>query len=155
MALPSASQTTVSFSAQGTGLYVQIAGLYTPIMQITKLTGPGITDTIATISTLSSPGGFEEVKPLMKKPTAVTFSMVWNPSDPVVFYLQASKAAYPAPLEKFIEVQSDPAGTIVSFSGYVTKFEPTSDVNTVGMMAVEITPTGPPAFSFTTSPSPL
>lgn len=148
------SVATTAFSAQGTELYVKVPGQgFKVINQITKLGGPGITDTIATISTLSSPGGFEEVKPLMKKPTPVTFSLVWNPADTTITYLQTSKATYPAPLEEFLEIASDPNERTVHFFGYVTKFEPTTDVNTVGMMAVEITPTGAPGFSFGVSPS--
>ncbi len=148
------SQPTVAFSAQGTALYVKIPGTgFREITQIKTMAGPGITDKLADISTLSSEGGFEEVKPLMKKPTPLTGSLVWNPSDDSHQYMQDSKVTYPATLEEFLQIASDPAGRTVHFFAYVTKWEPSTTTNEVGMINFEITPTGAPGFSFVTSPA--
>ena len=148
------SQVTVAFSAQGTALYVKIAGQgFQEITQIKTMSGPGITDKLADISTLSSLGGFEEVKPLMKKPTPLSGSLIWDPAAASHAYMQNSKVAYPATLEEFLQIASDPNGRTVHFFAYVTKWEPSTTTNEVGMINFEVTPTGAPGFSFVTSPA--
>lgn len=148
------SQTTVAFSAQGTDLYVKRPGLgWKPINQIKTMGGPGNIVKIADISTLSSPGGYEEVKPLMKKLTPVPLSLVWDPSDTTITYLQTSNNTYPQPLEEFLQIASDPNLRTCHFFAYVTKFEPKETTNDVGLLDVELTPTGAPGFSFGVSPA--
>lgn len=148
------SQTTNAFSAQGTSLYVKRAGLgWKEITQIQKMSGPGSTVKIADKSTLSSPGGYEETQPLMKKLSPVPMTLVWDPSDTTLTYLQTSNATYPQPLEEFMQVASDPNLRTVRFSAYVTKFDPATNVNEMGMLSMELTPSGAPSFSFGSSPA--
>jgi hypothetical protein len=148
------SQTTVSFSAQGTALYVKRAGLgWKEIAQIKTMGGPGTTSKIADVSTLSSPSGYEEKKPLMKSLSPVALSIIWDPSDATITYLQTSNATYPQALEEFLQVASDPNLRTCHFFAYVTKFEPHENTNEVGMMTIELTPTGAPGFSFGLSPA--
>jgi len=142
-----ATKVTDAFSAQGTELYVKIAGLNTQVFQIQKMGGPGSQVKIADKSTLSSPGGYEETQPLMKKLSPVPLTVIWDPADVAIQYLQASNAAYPQPLEEFTQVASDPSKRTVNFHAYVSKFDPTSDTNAMGMVAIELTPSGPPVFS--------
>lgn len=102
------SVTTTAFSAQGTQLYVKRAGLgWKEINQIKTMSGPGTTVKIADISTLSSPGGYEEKYPLMKNLSPVPLSLVWNPADTTIAYLETSNKTYQQPLEEFLQIASD------------------------------------------------
>lgn len=146
------SQVTVAFDPNGSQLLIRISGVWTEIPQLQNLKGPGISKNLADKSTLSS-GGWEEVQPLMNKPTPVTANIVWDPANTAHNYLRQSMRSQPATLERFMEIASDPNATTVLFSGYVTKFDPSLSHTQVGMIDFEVTPTGAPTIYYGSSPA--
>ncbi len=138
---------TIGYSSQGTVLQVSISAVYTTVGQPQGLTGPSISWTIEDISTLTSPSNFKEKLPLMKDPSTVAFTLIYDSANVAIEYLRASNFAATGTLEAFKIITSAVVPKTIGFSAYVTKFMFKHVVNKAAAIDVDLTLTGAVTFA--------
>lgn len=136
--------------AYGTQLQMgEVGGSLTTITRVMDITGPGLTRDVLDVTDHSSPNGFEEILPTLKRMAEITFSIHYIPTDPthdattgLISFWQDSAAKLGMKL-----IFPDDAGTEWEFNGYVVGFVPGAPVAGALTADVTVKPSGEPVLA--------
>jgi hypothetical protein len=111
---------------------------FTTIAEVGDIAGPNVESDSKEGTNHSSPSGYEEFIPTIKRTGEVTFPINWNPAAATHSYSAGLlKDAVNQTKRNFQIVFPTSPATTWSFSAYVMKFSPKAPVN--GILAADIT----------------
>jgi hypothetical protein len=139
--------------ASGPGFLLQVGDggspteVFTTIAEVKDIRGPEVKRDVIDVTNQSSPNGFEEVIPSIRRTGNVTFDVNFNPTDPTLDQttglLADINSTSPTP-RNFRLLLNDEDDTMWSFAGYVVGFDQTAPVTGVLSASVTIKVSGPP-----------
>jgi hypothetical protein len=138
--------------ASGPGFLLQVGDgggpeAFTTIAEVKDIRGPEIKRDVIDVTNQSSPGGFEEIIPSIRRTGNLTFACNFNPTDPTLDQttglLADINSTDPLP-RNFRLLLNDVDDTMWSFAGYVVGFDQTAPVTGVLEANVTIKISGPP-----------
>ena len=134
--------------ASGPGFLLQVGdglGGYTTVAEVKDIKGPQIKLDVIDVTNQSSPNGYEEVIPSLRRSGDLTFDCNFNPTDPTLNQTTGLLAALNArALTPFRLLLNDVDNTMWSFTGYVVGFDQNAPVTGVLSASVTIKVSGPP-----------
>jgi len=115
---------TTANTSQGVQLKVTISSTPVLIPQCTDYPIPFGQQDFDEITNLDSAGGYKEWFPTLKDGSELAVNFIYNANDTTHQYLQTSFLTVPSPLESFSISLVGTGSHVVSFHGYVAKWEP-------------------------------
>lgn len=116
--------------------------VYTPIAEVSKLTGPTSTKTMIDVTNLDS-GLYSEYIGGITNPGTITFTINYQPADPSHILLENSQGSNPY-LITFPKVGAETAGATLQQYAVLTKFDLSVDELKQISASVELQCTGAP-----------
>jgi hypothetical protein len=128
------------YSSTGTLLQMDDGGgvTFTTIAQVQDIDGPAVSTDTEETTNHSSPGGFEEVIPTIKRSGEVTFPILYDPNDPThdtttgLYFVQNARAK-----RSFRMVYPTSPSRRWNFTGYITNLENHAPV--AGLLTADVT----------------
>lgn len=146
----------MSNAIPGPGFLIQYAdatggaGHYTTIAEAKEIKALPLSTDIQDVTNQSSPGGYEEVVPTIRRSGETTFDVNFNPVDPThdnitgMQYLLNSKIK--RGYQMLIPLPYSGAANVPQWTGYVTGFDIAAPVAGVFTASVKIKVTGQPTW---------
>lgn len=137
---------SLSTFAKGTQLKSEGApGVFTLIPEIRSITGPSMNADILDATSHDTPGGFRDKKQGLKDWGALSFEMLWIPTNAQHALLFADFSVSPGVERNYKLIFPNAAATTFSFKGFVSSMPITAPFDQLLTMNVEITILGSPA----------
>jgi hypothetical protein len=137
--------------ASGPGFLLQVGDGATPteafttVAEVKDIRGPEIKVDVIDVTNQSSPNGYEEVIPSLRRSGNLTFDCNFNPTDATLDQATGLLAHLNArSLVNFRLLLNDDDDTMWSFAGYVVGFDQTAPVTGVLNASITIKVSGPP-----------
>jgi Lambda phage tail tube protein, TTP len=118
---------------------------YTTVAEVRDISGPEIKVDTHDVTNQSSPGGWAEFVPTIRRPGNVTFPVNYMPTNPT--HVKMLTDCVSKTLRNWRVTENDGTTNHWSFAGYVTGFKQTAPVAGVLTADVEIAVTGQPIMS--------
>lgn len=118
-------------------------GGFTTIAEVLDFSTPKATRDRVDVTNHSSPNGYEEKKPTLKRTADISYQVNWLPTDPTQDNTTGLTSLYDSgELRPWRIVLADDAASEVGFDAFVMGFDGALPVNGVGKGNVTLMPTG-------------
>jgi len=124
--------------ASGQPVIEVVAETYATVAEVKDIRGPEIKLDVIDVTNQSSPGGYEEIIPSIRRSGNLTFDVNFNPTDPTLDQTTGLLAAIHDRVRRnFRLLLNDDDDTMWSFRGFVVGFDETAPV--VGVLGASVT----------------
>lgn len=140
----------MSGAIAGPGFFLQKAdasGSYTTVTEVKDIKGPMFQTDIHDVTNQSSPNGYEEVVPTIKRPGQITFDVQFQPNDATHDQVTGLLADLDARVLRSWYILIPGNARKWAFTAYVVKFDQTMPVIGVLLAAISLQITGKPVLA--------
>lgn len=136
----------MSNAIAGPGFFLQrgdgTPGNYTTVSEVHDINGPAAKTDITDVTNQSSPGGFEEVIPTIRRSGEITFDINYNPDDATHDNVTGIQADLNNKTLRYWRVTYPVTNKKRTFTGYVIGFQEKAPINGVLTASLTIKITG-------------